>query len=488
MHVIKHKWLFKKKPLDAKGLEFLCKARCVVRGDLQEAYVDFGPESLYAPVATHESLRLIIAFAANEDLILEGGDIANAYLYGELDLTIYMEQPTNSSRIEAVPGHVCAVDKSIYGTKQAGNIWGSLARRELISWGFKVSHFDARVYFLLVNGRFVVISIVVDDMSFASNCRKLLEEVKHELRATFDVKLLGDLSSFIGWNITRTPRGIKVDQQEYARTLLKKYGMERANAVRTPLPVNAFLLPASDDEALLTREDHAAYRAIIGGILYLAVCTRPDLSFPISVLARQMHAPTFHHFAFLKRILRYIAGTTNYGMHYARHGPLNPSCISAAVDADWGGDQDTRRSTTGYMIAINGSPIFWKSRRQTVIALSSAESEYVALSSCAKDVSWIRKLFWEICHQTPWSEHTTFAPTRIDIDSTAARSLATNAQVSAHNKHISLNMHHVRELLQNGVVELRHVASRLQPADLLTKVMTSTTLTDMLRLCFLNGY
>jgi len=387
MNVIKYKWLFKKKPLDEKGLNFLCKARCVARGDLQEPYVDFDPENLYAPVATHESIRLVIAFAASQDLLLEGGDISNAYLYGDLDITIFMEQPTNSTQREAVPGHVCAVDKSIYGTKQAGNIWGSLTHSELTSWGFRVSNFDARLYFLVINSRFVIIAIVVEDMSFVSNCRKLLEDVKMKLQGVFDVKLFGELKYFIGWNITRTPQGIKIDQQEYACTLLQKYGMERANAVQTPLPANAKLLPASEYEPPLNNSDHAAYRAIIDGMLYLSVCTRPDISFPVAVLARQMHAPVARHFTLLKRILRYFAGTTHLGLHYSRQGPLSPSSLGAAVDANWGGDQETRRSTTGYLIAINGSPIYWKSCRQTVLALSSAESEYVALSSCAKDVS-----------------------------------------------------------------------------------------------------
>ncbi len=162
-----------------------------------------------------------------------------------------------------------------------------------------------------------------------------------------------------------------------------------------------------------------------------------------------------------------IIGT---GAMCTRRDLVVPSSLVAAVDADWGGDKHTRRSTTGYVVTVNGSPIFWKSKRQTVIALSSADSEYVALSSCAKDVSWLRKLYWEVCHQTPWLEQLRFAPTQVLVDSTAAQSIAASWQASSWTKHISLKHHHVRELIVNGTIVLCHVASKDQPADLLTKV------------------
>ena len=310
MNIIKHKWIFRKKPLDAEGKTFLPKARCVARGDLQEAYIDFNPDALYAPVAAHESIRIILAYAASHNLIVEGGDISNAYLYGEIDTTIHMDQPTNYSGKERKPGHVCKLVKSIYGVKQAGNIWGSVVvHGDLIQWGFKVSKFDTRLYFLRVGGQFIIIALVVDDMAFATNSRDLLEQLKSKLSAKFDVKFFGSLSSFIGWNVTYTQQGIKVDQKEYARTLLRTCGLEKCNTVRSPLPIDANLLPTSLQEHLLSKRDHQTYRSIVGGLLYLSVCTRPDLSFPTGALARQMHAPCTRHFRYLKRILRYVAGT-----------------------------------------------------------------------------------------------------------------------------------------------------------------------------------
>ena len=487
MNIIKYKWVFKKKPLDAKGKSYLPKARCVARGDLQEAYIDFDPTNLYAPVAAHESLRLILAYAASTNLILEGGDISNAYLYGSMDKTIFMEQPVDSSGVPRKPNHVWALQKSLYGVRQAGNIWGSALHKELMQWGFNVSKFDSRVYFFKVKQHFIIIAIVVDDMIFAANNRTILEELKTKLRATFDVKLYGTVQSFIGWTITHSPEGIKVDQTQYAQMLLQTTGMENCNTVRTPLPTNADLLCANAGDQRLSKREHHIYRAVIGGLLYLSVRTRPDLSFSVGAFARKMHAPTSRHFKLLKRILCYVAGTLQYGLHYPRNA-CKASSLGAAVDADWGGDMETRRATTGYIIAVNGSPVYWKSKRQTVVTLSSGEAEYFALSTCAKTVSWVRKIYWEVYHQLPWTERNYFHPTEIDVDSTVAISISTNPQVSAKNKHIDLKYHHVRDLIDEGIIRLYHVASMNQRTDMMTKILVAQHFTRMIDMNQLRKY
>lgn len=184
----------------------------------------------------------------------------------------------------------------------------------------------------------------------------------------------------------------------------------------------------------------------------------------------------------MKRVLRYVAGTTTFGLSFPIHAPFLPHSLVACVDADWGGCKESRRSTTGFVITVNEAPVFWRSKRQTVIALSSPESEYIALSSCAKELSWIRKLFWEVAHVTPWIDGTSFEGTEVLMDSTAAKSLAINDQVSARNKHIDLKVHHVREETSKGVIHLSHVNTLDQPADLLTKVMAPQTLRRMVQL------
>ena len=287
-------------------------------------------------MATHETLRILLAFAGSHNLELEGADISNAYLYGKLDIPIIMEQPSDSSRLQRKPGHVAEVHGSMYGTKLDGKIWVSLLGTCLNSWKFTTSRYDARLYFFREGNEFVIVAIVVDAIAFASDSMHLMAWFKERLSAQFQVKLFGTLSSFTGWQISKEPDHIKDHQMRHAESFLLTHGLDHSNSVSTPLPLNADLLPANADEHLMSQKGHSKYRPIIGGLNYLAVCTRPDLSFPISVLARHLHAPT-PHMSYLKRILRYVSGTLYYGLNFRHNCNFNPDSIVVCVDADWGG-------------------------------------------------------------------------------------------------------------------------------------------------------
>ena len=179
--------------------------------------------------------------------------------------------------------------------------------------------------------------------------------------------------------------------------------------------------------------------------------------FHACALTRQSHTPIRRHLAYAKFLLRYISGSKTFGLRYLRSQELAIRSIRANVDADWGGCKYTRKSTTGYVIDIKGTPDEWGSKKQKVPALSSAESEYVALFECAKQFIWMRKLFWEFVHKQPWWEEKHFEASKIHIDSTFAISLATNEQNYAKNKHVDMKLHHVKELLRLGVVRLSYV-------------------------------
>ena len=304
---------------------------------------DFSPYyKLYAPVAAHESIRMLLSIAASLGLILEGGDVSNAYLNGWLDVPIIMEQPTDSSGRELYPGMVCLLQRYIYGARQAGKIWGTVLHDALLAYDFTCSTVESRVYFLRYNASFIILTIVVDDILFASNDQAFLDQFKTHIAGKFDVKLYGSLSSFIRWEITRSPSGIKVTQTQYAKRLLQRFGMDNANPVNIPLSSNSDLRPMLDDEEQLDHVSHHTYRSVVGGLAYIATCTRPDLSFAVSALARHMHCPTNRHLIQAKRVLRYLAGTLHRGLFfsssqriYAGSLHVSQSCLHAAVDADW---------------------------------------------------------------------------------------------------------------------------------------------------------
>jgi len=163
-----------------------------------------------------------------------------------------------------------------------------------------------------------MLAIVVDDIAFSSNSPRLMNKFKAALSATFSVKLFGQLKSFVGWSINISHEFIKVDQRSYAKALLEEHEMASANGVHTLLPNNADLTPKREDENMLSTEQHSRYRSIIGGLLYLSVGIRPDISFSILVLARHCHEPTKRHMVYLKCILRYVVGTVTFGLTYPR--------------------------------------------------------------------------------------------------------------------------------------------------------------------------
>lgn len=220
-----------------------------------------------------------------------------------------MEQPTASTVIFARPGLVCQLQKSFYGLKQAVKIWGSLLMETVTSFCFAPTESNSRVLTARTGNDFVHVLIVVDDMLFAINSRRLLDKLKDRLREHFDVKFFEELTTFIGWEIRRTSCGMKISQERYANEILHHHGLEEGNATWKPMAVDADLWPAMASEKTLSHPQHSEYRRIVGEILHLAVLTRPDIAFAVSALARSVHAPTMRHCEMVRRAWRYLSGT-----------------------------------------------------------------------------------------------------------------------------------------------------------------------------------
>lgn len=237
---------------------------------------------------------------------MEGGDISYAYLHGNIDTPILITHPTDSFGVARNTGKVCLLLNSMYGLIQAGIIWGSVLMNDLMDWGFAQSVIDARVLLKRVDEMFVAVIIVVDDMLFVSNSATLLGHLKDKLRSLFDVKIFGKLRYFIGWEITHQTDGIVIAKARYVDTLLAKYGLLSANGAYTPLAANADLMTPHAGDVKLSQDDHSLYRAAVGELVYLAVCTRPDVSFAVSYLVRNVYDPTVRHLWQLKRAALYM--------------------------------------------------------------------------------------------------------------------------------------------------------------------------------------
>ncbi|GKV01478.1 hypothetical protein SLEP1_g14026 [Rubroshorea leprosula] len=274
----------------------------------------------------------------------------------------------------------------------------------------------------------------------------------------FSIKDLGTLSYFLGIEAVPTSAGLFLSQHKYVNDLLHRLRMHEAKPVATPLATNTGLQLLSGTAL----SDGSDYRRLIGSLQYLTL-TRPDLSFAVNKLAQFMHRPTELHWQAAKRLLRYLRGTLFHGLLLQPQSSLN---LHAYSDADWAGDRDTMVSTTGYIVFLGQNPISWRAAKQKAVARSSTEAEYRALAATASEVVWIRHLLGELGISCSPSS-------AIFCDNIGATYLSLNHVMHSRMKHIAIDLHFVRDLVDQRVLHVSHIASQDQLADGLTKPLSS---------------
>jgi hypothetical protein len=297
----------------------------------------------------------------------------------------------------------------------------------------------------------------VDDMTIVDNNVKLRERILGLMREKFDVDYLGPARWILGMNIDRDEAGSYIlHQTKYINDILAEYGMQECNSAKEPMVIDN-----SDD----TSEpcDKGEYLKLLGKLSYLAVMTRPDISFAVNRLAQQSMAPTEKCWIALKRVLRYVAGTTHYHLVYS---PSGNDTVVGYSDADWAGCVDTRKSTSGYVFTLGGAAVSWRSNKQPVVALSSTEAEYIAGTLATQEAMFLRFLFRDL--GLPMQ-----APTSISIDNRGAIALGKNFISNKRTKHIDIRFHFIREKVRDGVITLHPIATKDMPADCLTKPLGS---------------
>ena len=273
---------------------------------------------------------------------------------------------------------------------------------------------------------------------------------------------LGELSYFLGIKINQNLNDsyIFLSQSAYAEKILDKFRFSNLNSVRTHMEVNANFEPAKDSDSLC---DPVLYQSLIGSLIYLSTKTRPDLSYAVNKLARFCSKPTSAHLAAVKRIFRYVKGTINYGLLYSKQ--QTESCIGYS-DADWAGDKLDRKSTSGYSFQLSGASISWASIKQSCVALSTAEAEYIALAAAAQEASWLQNLLFDFNYQSN-------EPMVIYEDNIAAISIANDSQCTKKTKHIDLKYHYVRDCINEHKIQLKHCNSDDMLADTFTKSLSA---------------
>ncbi|KAI3796959.1 hypothetical protein L1987_39646 [Smallanthus sonchifolius] len=450
MNIIRSMWLFKHK-FNSNGSLERYKARLVCDGRSQQVGVDCG--ETFSPVVKPATIRTVLSIAMSKSWPVHQLDVTNAFLHGHLNETVYMYQPMGF-RHRDYPDHICRLNKSLYGLKQAPRAWYQRFTDYVLTMGFMQSRCDNSLFILHHGADTAYLLLYVDDIVLATSSDDLRQQLMLKLASEFAMKDLGPLSFFLGISVKRQKDTLFLSQQTYVNEIVQRAGLESCNSVTTPVDTHTKLSASSGTEF----ENPTLYRSLAGALQYLTF-TRPDISYAVQQVCMHMHAPRTDHWNALKRIIRYIKGTSDMGLTITQTSI--PSLI-AYTDADWAGCPDTRRSTSGYCVYYGDNLLSWSSKRQPTISRSSAEAEYRGVANVVAEVCWLRNLLLELRHQLPRA-------TIVYCDNVSAIYLSGNPVQHQRTKHIELDIHFVREHVQRGTIRVLHVPSRYQIADIFTK-------------------
>ena len=461
-NVIGSKWVFAIKH-HSDGRIARYKARLVAQGFSQIPGVDF--DQTYAPVARYDSLRLIMRLAATLRLDIHQMDFDTAYLNSHISEDLYLKCPPGFEQ----PNKVLKLNKAIYGLKQSGRKWYGTLRDTLTSQGFKQMPFDPCVFVGPV-----ILAVYVDDMPIVGYIKEI-QSFKSSMAKTYPCKDLGQVKYLLGFEINIDDNGISISQRAYADRVLTRFGMQECNSRKTPLDPNTFP-PRSTDSENVDQSRMKTYQQIIGSINYLVSGTRPDLAFTVSMLSTFNSNPSEEHLALAKQVLRYLKATINLSIHYSfKSAPLS---LSMFADASWVNDPDTARSFNGYILKLADSVICWSSKRQSSVAKSTCEAEYMACSYAASHLIWATAALKEI--EQHFNQKIDIPTPTLLTDNQAAIDLIRDGRITQRSKHIAVHHHFVREKFEQGELLIRHTPSDENQADICTKALPLPLLTRMI--------
>lgn len=464
--VVDNKWVFRVKT-DENGSVQRFKARLVARGFTQEKGVDF--EETFAPVVRYDSIRVLLALAAEKDLQVSNFDVQTAFLYGDLKECVYMRQPTGFVS-KKHPNLVCKLNRSLYGLKQSPRCWNQKFVSFLEKYKFKQLKSDQCVFVGSFGNSVIYLAIYVDDGLILSQSKIAIKELIDTLKCMFKITVNLDNNKlhFVGLEIEQNLAAGKVlvHQQSYITKLLTKYNMTDAKPVTVPADVSEPLSSPKDNSSC---NKDQPYREVVGSLIFLATSSRPDISYAVNQVSRFFNNWTDQHWKAVKRILRYLKHTLHYKLVYAKSTKID---VIGYTDADYAGCIDTRKSTSGYVFIIADGPVTWKSQKQNVVAQSTTEAEYIALALGTREALWLKSFLKELDIEIP--------SIRINVDNQSAIKLAHAHQFHSRTKHIDVKVHFVRDECEKGNIIVSYVNSSEQLADLFTKALTKTVLSNLI--------
>lgn len=438
------------------------KARLVAGGHKQQHGLDF--EDTYAPVCSYRTMRMILATCAHEDLEMRQFDIRTAFLNGELEEEVYMRPPKGIPGLVDA-GRVLRLRRALYGLRQAGRAWNKRLEAALKGKGFLQSDADPALWILHGGEGAVLAMFYVDDGLVAARTVAEADALVELVASMFAIRALGEPDDFLGIQITRnrSERTITIDQERKACALATAVGVigERRAVPMSP-EIYAGLRAAQPGERM---SNALEYQSIIGSLLHMAQCTRPELALSVGALASYNSSPSQAHYDAAVDIVRYVGCTAERGITFGHSSvPLEIWC-----DANFAACQDTRRSTTGWVVVMYGGAVSWSSKKQPTTAASTMDAEYQACGSVAREGISLLKALDELSLLS--NDFPIKGPLSVFCDNKAALSLCKDRKEGQRVKHIDIIHHFARDHVASGELQFLYCKSQDNVSDCLTKAL-----------------
>jgi len=382
-------------------------------------------------------------------------DVKSAFLNGFIFEEVFVKQPPGFEDLKH-PDYVYKLKKSLYGLKQTPRTWYDKLSNFLLKNDFKRGQVDTTLFKKTLEKDILIVQIYVDDIIFSSTNASLCKEFSKLMQEKFEMSMMGELKFFLGIQINQCKDGVYVHQSKYTKELLKKFKLEDCKEMNTPMHPTCTL--SKEDQG--SKVDQKLYRGMIGSLLYLTASI-PDILFSVCLCARFQSDPREPHLTTIKRIFRYLKGTTNLGLLYKKSSDYK---LVGFCDADYAGDRIERKSTSGNCLFLGDNLISWASKRQATIVLSTAEAEYISAAS------WCTQLLWMKHQLEDYQITENCIP--IYCDNTAAICLSKNPILHLRAKHIEIKHHFIRDYVQKGVLDIQFIDTDHQWADIFTKPLT----------------
>lgn len=469
------KWVFKKKIGD--GGEIRYKARLVAQGFTQREGVDYN--EIFSPTVKFATVRTLFAFAAHHNTTVRQLDVTAAYLIPELppNERLLMRPPPGLKELE--PDNkdwAWELRKCLYGLKQSGRMWNINLHNYLIKLGFIRTHADNCLYYKRgKDGVLTLLAVYVDDILLTGTSQEEVEATVKALRDKYEITGGGEVKHVLGVRVRHDrARGVlELSQTAYIERILANSGMAQCAGMDTPMVDRLYKIDRATNKHQDVNTLTQGYASVLGELNYLAVATRPDIAFAVSQLARHLDSPGEKHYTALKRLLRYLQKTKNFCLRYNKGG--DEMALEGYADADFAGDKEDRRSTSGYVFTLAGAAVSWKVKKQTIVAFSTCEAEVIALSYACREALWYHKMLVELGLLQHDKAITIYE------DNQGCICVAKDNKLSDRNKHIQVVHLFCQQAVDMGKVNVQYIKTDQQVADMNTKPLGPQALARCVR-------